>query len=448
MLIAYSILLVLYISLAILYAFTKKNSVSIPSWPLLFSNDSADIEHIPCKTHADCPANHVCLNNQCIPKFLKDGTCSAQTGQWKTYDIKGKWFAICQCTNEKLFTQPTFGADCTLSIACGVHGNYDIRSGRCKCDPGFEEKDLRCRKMTVMEFQRTQPCASDEKSVSTLMRNVYPFHEKYLSNFSQDTCVKNPCTFDALTGRPLKNAFHKANWGCVCNPLYGLFGVRLLPDDIPYLQDNGFNACASIFTEDPEEAVDVKCVTYFYIQNREPLSIILFENVPTDKLQPHFKNINGPFMLSDTNWKYDFSQFLLSFPDPSIRLRIRREEEPNSIQLAHKFRFQYYIPFTSVPCTKGGYPDMDLKLAYKILYQEPVCLAPSSDHLYGDRYILRPEHVLYQKNIDDTPRYNAFVLEYEAYVKKWTLDIDYPYKVDFYREEANKGTLNNARWYS
>ena len=449
MLVAYSILLVLYIGLVFLYVYTRKKPTSFPTWPLLSVNNSTEWNEIDCGKHDDCPSNHVCLNKKCVQKFLKDGTCQEETGRWQRFEIKGRFFATCQCTDERLFTQPVLGADCTLSVACGIHGKYDISTKKCDCDPGYTEKDLHCRKMSVMEYQRTQPCATDEKRVSELLKSPHPFHAGYLKNLRQEDCVKNPCTFDALTGRSLSSeiAFHENNWGCVCNPSYGLFGVQLLPNNKKYLKDGkGFDACASIFLENPEKPIDVKLITYFYIRDREPYSIILFENVPRDKLNSHFKNANNSFMIGHTLWRHDFAQHF--FSKHPIRLRMRKKDEPKSFRSVERYNLEFYVDFHPPFCREGGSPNMDLKTAYSVLYENPICLAPSTDSLFGDRYIVRPEHVLYHDHVDDTPRYNAFVLEYDADAKRWSLDLDYPYKVDFYREEVEQGAKTTARWYT
>lgn len=449
MLVAYSILLILYIGLILFYIYTRKNPVSIPTWPLLSADNSLKWDEIDCGKHDDCPSNHACINKKCVQKFLKDGTCQEESGQWQTFEIKGRFFAVCQCTDESLFTQPLFGADCTLSVACGTHGKYDTLTKKCECDPGYTEKDLQCRKMSVMEYQRTQPCAADENQVSELLKSPGPFHVDYVKSLQEKDCVKNPCTFDILTGKPLpsKIAFYKNDWGCVCDPSYGLFGVQLVMNDKKYLiNEKGFDACASIFHDSLKEPIDVKLITYFYIRNREPLSVILFENVPRDKLNPLFKNTKNSFMLSHTQWRYDFAQHF--FSENLIQLRIRKEDEPKSYRSVNRYYFEYYTDFHPPLCKEGGSKDMDLNLAYSVLYKNPICLAPSTDNMFGDRYIVRPEHVLYHKHIDDTPRYNAFVLEYDKDAKRWSLDLDYPYNTDFYRKEIEKGEETTARWYT
>lgn len=125
---AYWTLTLLYIVLLILFIWLRqRDKTTIQSWPLLPDPQSFLEPHAQnktCQTDTECPAHHVCLKSQCVPKLLRGENCTADTGgKWIAYFYRKIQFAICACLKPDIFTQRLFGGDCNVNIACGAHGH-------------------------------------------------------------------------------------------------------------------------------------------------------------------------------------------------------------------------------------------------------------------------------------------------------------------------------------
>lgn len=431
MLIAFWFLLLMYVGLCVLYAYEKPElAARVEPWPLLPTAPpkSASQQTAACEDDSECPPHHVCLGNACVPKLLRDGDCTLPYGQWISYDKKGITFAVCSCTQDQLFTQNVFGGDCTVNVGCGVHGIF--REDRCECDPGYVAEGLTCRKLPVLETLVPDEFDDDV----SVIRGGTGFHADY--DVAPAKFVRKPCTFDALSGRPLRHAFHDPEWGCVCDPRYGLFGVVLDGSNKTYLSTEGYDACASVFEDkDPQDPIEVRLVTYFYLGEREPVSLILFENLIKKKDAAASENL----MVRQHLWRYDYAQYFFR-THPKFHARLRK------LYLDPVFKWEtindaYYVDdFAPGHCAGLSYHwRNDKASAYRLLYANPVCFVPPegdavADPAFHDRYVLNPLHLTFD-HFQDLPRFNAFVLRYDATVgiERWTLDLDYSLNVDLYR---------------
>lgn len=349
MLLAFWLLLFLYIGLTLLYMVTKTKQIQITPWPILSTAPTDNQIKTSCKKHSDCPSTHVCLGNQCIPKLLRVSTCNAATGEWISYIFQGATFAICVCLKPHLLNQKYFGGNCDVNIGCGVHGQYLENKNVCQCDPGYKAVGLTCQKLPAMDYLNLNPCGKDEIQVSKI-KSLDGFHDDYIQSLSSVKCVKRPCSFDALSGRPLKRGKFVDGWGCVCDPRYGLFGVVLDAKDKKYLKTPGFDACASIFNEDPQDPIEVKLVTYFYLNNREPVSIIYFMNLneEEDDLITPLKGTKN-VMIRQQLWPYDYAQYFFN-ENSTFRARTRYLSYFFLFNIETAYEWYYVNNFSPSPC--------------------------------------------------------------------------------------------------
>lgn len=414
------LLFLMYIGLASLYTLTQTEPVDIQPWPILPTvPKELERTETACQATADCPPNHVCLGGTCIPQLLRGHECDPATGEWMSYERGGATFAICVCLNNQLITQKYFGANCDVNVGCGVHGHYIPERNACKCDPGYKAVGLTCQKVPVLEGE----CDSDEP--------LDGFHPDYPTK-----CVKRPCSFDALSGRPLKQARYDPDWGCVCDPRYGLFGVLLDGTNKKYLNSEGFDACASIFLKEPQSKLDVKLVTYFYLGKREPVSLIVFDNLKEEDLAPLFRGYGGQFMIGQSLWRFDYAQHYFK-NNRYFRARTRHIEVTTiyRMEIVNEFKYiDYFKPTTceAIPRFSEGRRNQRVD-AYDVLYKSPVCLELDPTSIFYDRFIVNPQQLTFSK-FPHFVRFNAFVLHFDARVgyERWTLDLDYPFNVDNY----------------
>lgn len=437
MLIAFWLLLFLYVGLTLLYAATKTKTTQISPWPILTVTPKPEKMKSECKTNSDCPSSHVCLGNQCIPKLIRYGRCNQATGQWISYVHQGVTFAICVCSNPHLVTQKYFGGNCDVNVGCGVHGRYILDKNICECDPGYKAVNFSCKKLPAVDYMNSIPCEPDEINVSQL-NSSHGFHTDYIKSLSKFKCVKRPCSFDALSGRPLKRAKYVDGWGCVCDPRYGLFGVVLEGANKKYLNSPGFDACASIFTQDPQNEIDVKLITYFYLGNREPFSMVFFDKLSEEDLIAPLKG-SMQIMISQKDWRYDYAQYFFK-TNPSFRARTRKIDSSYIFHIESVNEWLYVDKFRPAKCNQipdfwqdRFNPRVDV---YDILYKSPVCEMTPDDpnyRMFWDKVIVNPQQLTFKEKTH-LHRFNAFVLHYDASVgnEKWTLDLDYPYKIDQY----------------
>lgn len=446
MLIVYYILFCMYVSLCVLYILAEETPRHVPPWPVLKVEDQEKVVAAQCQGDADCPSSHVCLGGRCVRKLLRGGQCSQGKGRWISYHLKGAMVAICSCLDATLYGQKFFGGDCTVDVACGVHGRYDPKTKACACDPGYTPVHRTCQKLPAMEYKNASPCGEDEFEVANLGQEG--FHPEYVAKHLQGVarCVKRPCQFDALSGRPLKHGRYVSDWGCVCDPRYGLFGVVLKGLEKRYLQSEGFDACASIFQKDPAKPINVQVITYFYVG--EPISILLFENLKDGHLIPLLRGKMGRFMIRQSQWRYDYAQTFFN-ENPKFRARTRSVVERHLVMRGSsgvetlRKEYDYKNAFETIPCDSlyslivKMFSPLSLRMAYKALYAAPVCRISYNDahaeSMFRDRVVVNPQQITLTQH-ENLPRYNAFVLRYDAtQFHRWTLDLDYAYEIDRYR---------------
>lgn len=436
MLIAYWFLLFLYIALTLLYAGTKTQSTEISPWPILSILKEKKSLAV-CNNSLDCPHDYICIKNQCIPKLLPQGICDPETGQWITFIRFGVTFAICACLQPHLINQKHFGGNCDVNVGCGIHGTYIREKNSCKCDPGYKAVGLTCQKLPAIDYLNSYPCGPDEIQVSKI-KSFDGFHKEYVKRLSPLKCVKRPCSFDALNERPLKHAKFEPGWGCVCDPRYGLFGTVFEGKDKSYLSSPGFDGCASIFTEELKDPIDVKLITYFYLGNREPVSLILYENLNDRDLIKPLKGFQQ-VTLSQKLWQYDYAQHFFN-ENPTFRARTRQCNVIPLLDIERIYEHLYVNDFSPVNCDEIPSfwknrlsPKID---AYNLLYKSPVCRVPQKDsnhEMFWNKVVVNPQHITFQ-DFKHLHRFNAFVLHYDSSkgMNRWSLDLDYPYKVNEY----------------
>ena len=436
--------------MTLFYAATKTEKSKISPWPILSTTPKENLTNSDCKTSADCPPTHVCLGNHCIPKLSRISRCNPATGHWISYVYQGVTFAICVCSKPHLINQKYFGGNCDVEVGCGVHGRYLSDRKICECDPGYRPVNLMCQKLPAIEHKNLNDCEPDEIKVSELKPHD-GFHNDYIKTLSPLKCVKRPCSFDALSGRPLKHAKFLNGWGCVCDPRYGLFGVVLEGANKKYLNSPGYDACASIFSEDPQDPIDVKLITYFYLGNREPVSLILFEQLNGDDLISPLKGTTQ-IILGQKIWKYDFSQYFFD-TNEKFRARTRHISSFYLFNIERVNEWLYVDDFSPAKCDEipSFWQDrLNSRVdAYNILYKSPVCRISPNDpkyRMFWNKVVVNPQHVTF-KEFAHLHRFNAFVLHYDPSVgfERWTLDLDYAYKMNEYLSidtNAPKYTIN------
>lgn len=439
MLIVFFLLLFMYIGLTCFYAFVQIKSTPISSWPLLTLPPQDPKKIVSCRTTQDCLLNYVCLGNTCVPKLLRGGECDPAHGQWISYTLKGEFFAICSCFDNTLFSQKVFGGDCNVNVGCGPHGRYvPGKDEPCECDAGYVGVGFTCQKLNMLEYMKTLPCEDDEHKVSEI-RVEDGFHTDYLAKLDPESCVKRPCSFDALSGRPLKHARYQHDWGCICDPKYGLFGVVLEGKDKKYLSSPGFDACASIFLKDPTQPMDVKLVTYFYLGEREPISFILFDQLIDANLIPVFREKMGQFMIRQSLWRYDYAQYFFK-EHKQFNARTRKVYKDPMFGMEMTNEALYYDDFEpefcNTPILAWLFRPQDRVSAYNVLYKSPVCKISDhdadADPIFRGRTVVNPNHITF-KEFNLLHRFNAFVLQYNAVIGQWTLDLDYPFNMNLYQ---------------
>lgn len=82
------------------------------------------------------------------------------------------------------------------------------------------------------------------------------------------------------------------------------------------------------------------------------------------------------------------------------------------------------------------YPPHTPEKVYRVLYENPVCFVNDTiaPPLFKDRMIVNPYHFTFDDpNYEHLERFNAFVFQYDAGFRRWTLDLDYPYEIRRYR---------------
>ncbi|GBN19724.1 hypothetical protein AVEN_261801-1 [Araneus ventricosus] len=434
---AYWILLVLYLILVLLYAYHYQHP-TIQAWPLL-SRD-ADVPNKPaaCRDTAECPPYHVCLNQTCVPQFLRGGECDTETGDWTLFSHRGRQFTTCVCKNPKIVTQKHWGGNCDQEVACRPYGHYDRKKKECVCPEGFRATSfLNCVKLLAKERMLLEPCESDEVHYRN-MSGGHGLAFSYINRNSDKPCFKRPCTFDAWSGKYLKRARYEQGMGCICDPSLGQFGVRLEGLD-SYTRDEGYNACVSVFETPLEKPIFVQVFAYFYLMQRPPVVFIQYHGLnpsdvieplrslmkndalqigqefPYDYLQAHLRK-REPFLTRSRNLKYG-----KSFHNPSYQ---RMKLQPNAVE---------WCRFMS---RRLNMKDSPYELSFNLLNQFPMCYIGKDDEeapeQYRGRYVLNPFHLTFQD--PQLERTNSVELMF--LYGKWILSLSKDYDVETYQIAA------------
>lgn len=424
---------------------TPWNVLSPPPHHLYPTSTPLDVT---CSTTADCPDHHICFGGACVPVLLRGEECDPLTGSWSLQDVKGKTFAVCTCTNPHFITQKHFGGNCDVDVACGSRGRLNANQ-QCDCDLGYTPVVLpfpTCKRQSALETMNDSPCEPDEVKLDEI-RDSDGFHPDYLETHKNKQCFKRPCTFDALSGRPIKYGRYEDGVGCACDPSRGLFGVRL--DGIGnYVRGPGYTACASILTREPEVPLTVDVVTYFYMLNKRPTSLVKFRNVSQTQLQKVFQRGSKSTFVVGQEWPFDYAQYVFRNKVPySARTRncwdtSRASYWGGSIHDTTCSEWVYidnrmtYCRDISTHLKTGV---IDRINYYTLLYGYPVCRIESDDdevpEPYRGRYVSNPFHMLLKR----FPKYeksNGLELSYRE-KDGWNLDFAEPYNLNTYSLETS-----------
>lgn len=434
----YWILALCFVGLVFLtYLYNPIQPPPVKPWPLL-SHSNKEVEAIPknCSTHADCPKKYACLDNECIPRLVRGETekCDIETGQLKAVDVRGKKFAVCICLYPNLVTQKQFGGNCDVQVACGPHGNYNLNRKDCDCDSGYVPVpgQYDCQKLPVMQSINLWPCEPDEVEQRDI-KDEDGFHEKYLLLHRDKKCFKRPCTFDLFTGRPLKAARFEEDYGCVCEPTLGQFGVRVteLQD---YVRGPGYNACGSIFEKNDIE-VDVDAYAYYYLMDRLPVTWLAFQNLDQRQVNPLFQNKNGVVMVGQ-EFPFDYMQYHLQTKKPFL-MRSRAYRTSLS-RYASKFNMDKLINYV-YNCDELKHQGHQFNYfpgttseGYILLYLSPLCYNRTDDYPnLKNKFVLSPYHMTYNK-VPELSRTNGIVMRWRREMKGWRVELSEPYNLEIY----------------
>lgn len=451
-LVVYCLLFILYVGLALAYLFFSKQQPPLTPWPLLIEKSENTQSPLPaCRKDEECPTHTACLHQQCVPKLLRGEHCHSPTGTWQEYTHRGATFAVCACTMPEFYTQSHFGGNCNLPIGCGNHGQYNFASKQCDCDPNYENSHNTCIKARAVHQTRED----DADAVSPPSFDAF-FHPDYIARWKPVlNTLKRPCSFDLFTGRPLKHA-RWGSEGCVCDPRYGQFGVRL--PNVSYTRGPGYNGCASIFDRDPERPVDVKLYEFYYLGQREkPIAWIAFEDVDLDELVPAVRDYlkaSGKQKVASfrigQEWPYDYGQYVLEAEDVRYTARTRR----CPVSVFGTFYCDEDVPVPNYePLACGDIPHKTVNnravrwsnfhsTAYDILYKYPVCHTRRLDG--KGRFILNPFQIIHRTS-PNLHRFNGLVLHYQPKRDRWMVDMS-DYNMDVYFNVPNPNAEKASRY--
>lgn len=445
----------MYIFLIFLYVFSKPKSQPIKTWPHLPDILLDKPKPSSCTSDKECPLDYKCLDNECIPKFLRGTQCLL--GEWKKDFYLGAVFAICTCKEPTIYNQKFYGGECNVLVACGEHGDFDPITKKCNCHLGYKEgPNYTCIISSVLEQIAARPCNSDELEVSQISMND-GFHPDYIQKLKSQNlkCVRKPCTFDPNTGSKLTQGTYKSNWGCLCNPRYGLYGIHLNNDK--YLQGDGYDACASIYDTEALMPVSVKLFTYYYLGKRPPMAFIQFP-------------LRGKTVYVGQKWPHNYMQYVLDNEDISARIRycppgfqgtfycvekkyVHSYSKSNchylllnrtdTFILDEYYRNEKYYMFVRY----GNYSSLPEHVqAYLDMYAYPACRITENDiykynfdKMFSNRVILNP-HLLTYPHKRNLFRTNGLLLKYDD--DRWHLDTEDGFDLGVYKNiETNAPDL-------
>ncbi|GIY00901.1 uncharacterized protein CDAR_109141 [Caerostris darwini] len=435
---AYALLITLYVILVLFYVWCRPQT-HIQPWPLLTIEPDTPDTVSSCSDTSECSPHHLCIRGHCVPMLLRGEECDSTTGEWTLTEWYGQTFVICTCKNPEFMTQKHFGGNCDVDIACGRHGRYNAVTKSCECDQEYipvEKPFPTCRHMSAVERINLWPCEPNEIHQDAILHSD-GFAQSYLDAHIHKKCFKRPCTFDILSGRPLKKAKYEEGLGCVCDVTRGQFGVRL--DSFgDYVRGDGPNACVSIFQEEPIDPVKVTLYTYFYFFQRSPISFIQFEYVFPFLLQEPFKTLmdtDGQIQIGQS-WPFDaMQQFFKSREPYTTRTRKCDIDRWLFIEKCNEWVMKDNNQMTDCQnmTAKSTAHSSWHALAYDFLYQYPACSIASDDMKSPEKYrghvVLNPHHMTYRES-PNLYRSNGLMLKFRR--GKWTLDLAEEYNYSKY----------------
>lgn len=296
--------------------------------------EDPEIPHRTCYSNTDChDSNEICYRGVCRPRLVRGGECDPATGDWTLTERNGRTRVACTCRYPDFFDQNIPGGNCNVDRVCGPIGRLKKRTAasldgtsdltwECECPDdtvskrNFLDGKPYCAKMTVADRKVEGPCRDDELDVLNPVDAQY-LKSSYTNRFPNIRCFKTPCTFDALTNKPLNHVQYIRNYGCICNPRRGNVGVHIEnhPD---YVNVLGYNACVNIFEngEPPHDWPDVTLYTYFYLFDKKPVSFTVFSNLRSEAVAQPFREAlsgNDPnkALQIEEVWPYDYVQDIL-----------------------------------------------------------------------------------------------------------------------------------------
>ncbi|KAG8173839.1 hypothetical protein JTE90_016328 [Oedothorax gibbosus] len=262
------------------------------------------------------------------------------------------------------------------------------------------------------------------------------FHDAYLDANKLKKCFKRPCTFDALTGMPLKKARYKEGVGCVCDPTLGQFGVRL-PGT--YVRGPGYNACVSLFKEPLTQPIPVDIAAYFYLMQRPPVVFLQYHKLHSSQVIEPLRGLvkQGSLQIGQ-EFPYDFMQVF--FEERRDYLTRTRNYHVGTYHLTQTQELFNILPNQMEWCrfisshvsiitgkTLLQYPSLyrtaqQRNGIWTLLYRFPACYIGRNDlespEMYRGRYVSNPFHMSLSSFPQDS-RYNGIWLRYDR--NKWFL---------------------------
>lgn len=428
----YWILVALYLALILYFAYQTPQT-TISKWPLL-QKEPYETLVTHCQDTKDCPRHYICMNNTCVPKLLRGEECYPETGEWTLVSHRNKNFAACICKYPDVVTQKHFGGNCDVDLSCGPQGYMNMQTMRCICAEGFVPIGRTCRKMTVLDRMKYESCDANEMHVSQIKSEG--FHSSYIRQHRDKKCFKRPCTFDAMTGKPLKKARYEKDVGCVCDPSLGQFGVRL--DGMEkYILDKGYNACVSIFKHPLEEPIPVEIYAYFYLADHPPIVFIHYTDVQ-NVIAPLDEFVKDGTLQISQEYPFDFMQAFFRSRQPFLAKLIAHTEYHllfNSISREHVTTVENQMEWCQFMSRHLKPSDSIFTMKNKLIFGFPACYIGKEDkdapEMYRGRYVSNPLHM----TLPDDPydhRSNGLLLSFKN--GEWTLESAPSYKFDVYSQ--------------
>ena len=452
----YLVLVVLYVLLVLFHAW-HYTPPAVPKWPLLPWTPPPHSDGQACLQTSDCDAHHVCLQHTCFPQLLRGQDCYPATGDWTLTGHQGRIFASCQCKDHQLVTQKIPGGNCDSTVACRPGGTFNVHTHQCDCPHGYlAQPGYTCRKMTALQAMQHYDCGPDEIPADQASP-ADGFDPAYIQAHQHKKCFKRPCSFDALTGTPLKMARYNPKMGCDCDPTLGLFGVRI--DATPYLNSPGYNACVSLFKHPATRAVHVSIAAYFYLMQRPPVVFSQYENLNWEEvIEPLQEQAKQGSLQISHEFPYDPMQAILrNGTGYTVRTRhfaydtyymTQRKEMWNMVEnhSDHCRNISGHLSFlknTQWLQYRSRYQtEQQRNWVWMLLYHFPACYVSRDDleapEQYRGRYVSNPFHLTLTPFPNDD-RYNGLLMTYKNH--RWHLDFAPPLDVDTYIQAANAQTV-------